>query len=210
VINLFRRIAKLSPLEGYNRWAKSYHAEANPIKQLSDEFIAKSLPELKGRSVLDAGCGTGKFCTMAEQGGASLVKGIDLSPAMIEEAKSNCPQGTFECVDLEVAKLDKFDVVICGLVLGHINNFMLPKLIGALKPGGHLIITDFHPQQTMMKARRTFKDITSGRTFEITHTLHPLDEYFSIMRNSNVSIVSFVESRFRNSAVIFGIHAILP
>jgi len=204
----FSKIKSLSPLEGYNRWSRSYHSEANPIKQMSDDFINSELPDLNGRSVLDAGCGTGRFCITAAGQNASFIKGIDLSPGMIEQAKKNCPQGTFECADLSTAKLDKYDVVICGLVLGHIDMLepVMSKLVNALNSGGHLILTDFHPYQTMMKAKRTFKE--NGKTFEVKHTLHKLDEYFIMLKHAGVAISSFKEPLFQGKPVIFGIHGI--
>jgi len=206
VIRLFNTIKKLSPLEGYNKWATTYHREDNPIKNLSDEFIKSELPDLKGKSVLDAGCGTGKICMMAVEGGASLVKGIDLSPKMIGEAKKNCPAAEFECADLSKVTLELYDVVVCGLVLGHIDALepVLKKLIDSLRPGGHIILTDFHPYQTARKAKRTFK--SGEKTFEVKHTLHTLDEYFSLL--SPVRIAQFKEPMFNGNPVIFGIHGV--
>ncbi|MEI9918797.1 MAG: class I SAM-dependent methyltransferase [Bacteroidota bacterium] len=207
-MNIFSRgIKKLSPLDGYNKWAITYHTEDNPIKNLSDEFIKKELPGLNGKTVLDAGCGTGKLCLLAVAQGATRVKGIDLSPKMIEEAKKNCPQAEFERGDLSNIELQKFDVVICGLVLGHIDILepVLSKLVKSLNPDGHIILTDFHPYQTEMKAKRTFKH--DGKTFEVSHSLHTLDEYFSILKNK-VSITKFTEPLFREKPVIFGIHGV--
>lgn len=213
-MKFWRRIKSLSPREGYDLWARSYHAEANPIKKMSDHFIEENLPALAGKSVLDAGCGTGKFCVRAAERGASLVKGIDLSPAMIGEAKKNCPSGEFEYADLSGVSIGpgRFDVVICGLVLGHIENHktVLFKLIEALKNGGSLIITDFHPHQTANQAKRTFKDSVSGKTYEVKHTLHTLDEYFSLLKEAGVRVDAFSEPLFNGKPVIFGISAIKP
>lgn len=209
MIHLFRRIKKLSPREGYDKWAGTYHVEDNPIKNLSDEFIRSEMPDLHGKRVLDAGCGTGKICSIAVDLGASYVKGIDLSPVMISEAKKNCSRGSFECADLSAVTLEKFDVIICGLVLGHVELAapVLEKMISALNPGGHIIITDFHPFQTLMHAKRTFK--SDGKTFEIKHTLHHLDEYFILLKKSGITVTSFKEPFFKDNPVIFGIHGIL-
>lgn len=208
----FRKTKVLTPLEGYNLWSRSYHAEANPIKKMSDDFIASVLPSLAGKSLLDAGCGTGRFCVTAAGQGAALIKGIDLSPAMIDEAKKNCPSGNFVCADLASVDIERsfYDTAICGLVLGHIELIepVMTKLVNSLKPGGSLILTDFHPFQTTMKAKRTFKDSGSGHTFEIKHTLHRLDEYFLMLKKFGVDIVSFKEPFFEGQPVIFGIHGV--
>jgi malonyl-CoA O-methyltransferase len=209
VIKFFNRIKKLSPLDGYNKWAVTYHVEDNPIKKLSDEFIKSQLGELKGKSILDAGCGTGKFCAIAVESGAEHVKGIDLSPRMIEEAKKNCEQATFECADLSIKEIkEKYDVIICGLVLGHIDSLerVFANLVNALKSGGHLILTDFHPLQTIMKSKRTFSH--DGKTFEVAHTLHPLDEYFKLLTKHHINIIGIKEPQFNSVPVIFGIHGV--
>lgn len=209
MINLFKRIKALSPLDGYNRWSETYHIEDNPIKNLSDEFITNELPDLKEKSVLDAGCGTGKFCQVAVARGATFVKGIDLSPKMIAEAKKNCPQATFDTGDLSVKEIkEKYDVVICGLVLGHIDSLesAMINLTGSLKPKGHLILTDFHPDQTFNKAKRTFSHY--GKTYEVKHTLHLLNEYFWFLKEYRVNVISIKEPEFNSTPVIFGIHGV--
>ncbi|HMJ69887.1 MAG TPA: class I SAM-dependent methyltransferase [Cyclobacteriaceae bacterium] len=208
----WNRIKVLPVLDAYNLWAQTYHTESNPIKKMSDEFVASQLPALKNKSVLDAGCGTGKFCVIASEQNASFVKGIDLSPVMIEEAKKNCPTATLECADLATATIEpsRYDVIICGLVLGHIGETepVLQKLAAALKTGGRIILTDFHPYQSMMKAKRTFKDTRSGKTFEVKHNIHKLDEYFTILRNAGIELKVFNEPLFEGKPVIFGISGV--
>lgn len=176
---------------------------------MSDEFISENLPGLGDKAVLDAGCGTGKFCMFAIQRGAGFVKGIDLSPAMIDEAKKNCPEAEFEYGDLTEVRIEpeRYDVVICGLVMGHIENHeaVVIKLTNALKKGGVIIITDFHPAQTMMKAKRTFKDSHSGKTFEIRHTGHAITDYLSIFKKAGVDQLVLKEPAYNDKPVIFGI-----
>ena len=116
----FRGKNKLNPLEGYNRWANSYFDESNPIKKYSDELIAKWLVDIRGKTVLDAGCGAGALCKLANEKGAVKIVGTDFSSTMIEEAKKNCPNAEFKVVDLSHEKImGNFDFVICSLVLGH-------------------------------------------------------------------------------------------
>lgn len=195
-------IKVLSPLEGYNLWARTYHTEDNPIKKMSDDFILSEMPGKVG-SILDAGCGTGKLL----QCDASFKKGIDLSPAMIEQAKKNCPEATLECANLTTTSVEEdfYDVVICGLVLGHIENVepVVLKLARGVKKGGKIILTDFHPYQSMMKAKRTFK--YESKVFEVKHSIHQLDQYFLLLESAGIKITSFKEPLFQGKPVIFGI-----
>lgn len=175
---------------------------------MSDEFIISNLPDLKGKSVLDAGCGTGRLCIASVERGAASVTGIDLSPKMIEQAKKNCGHAKFECADLSNVSLEKYDVVICGLVLGHIQQLepVLSKLTTSLNSRGHLILTDFHPYQTVNNAKRTFRHW--WRTFEVKHSLHTLEEYFRHLKGHSINVVQFQEPAFNGNPVIFGIHGV--
>ncbi|GHN00395.1 biotin synthase [Cytophagales bacterium WSM2-2] len=206
-MGLFNRVRKLKPLDGYNRWASSYFTEANPIKTYSNEYIAKWLIDIKGKSVLDAGCGAGALCLLAQKWGASKVTGVDLSPAMIEEATKNCKDIDLQCVDLSKEKVSgKFDVIICALVLAHIPDAeaVLKNLIDNLTPGGMMLITDFHPIQTQKGAKRTFVDKATNKTFEVEHFFHDLEHYFSIIQSCGVSIEDLVESEWKGQPVVFG------
>jgi malonyl-CoA O-methyltransferase len=206
-----KKISVLSVVEGYNKWSASYADEINPIKNAADILVEKFLPDLHQKSVLDAGCGTGKFCSLAEKQGAVKIVGIDLSPQMIEKAKINCPQAQFQCGDLSELStgVSEFDVIICSLVLAHIKYLepALQPLITSLKPKGTLIITDFHPYLTLMDGRRTFQDSQTRRTFEIDHHLHLLEEYFRILSNNRLTINKLEEPCYQNKPVVFGILA---
>ncbi len=209
----WRKIKVLSPADGYNLWAKSYHAEANPIKKLSDDFIASSMGELNNDTVLDAGCGTGKLCSVALKHGAAAVDGIDLSHEMIAQARQNCPQANFTCSDLSTSHIEssKYDLVICGLVLGHIPSLepALLKLTRSVKPGGRIILTDFHPYQSLNHAKRTFKG-TFGRVYEVSHTAHIFTDYFRILKSEGFRITDLREPLYNGFPVIFGITAMKP
>ena len=205
-------IKSLSPLEGYNLWAHTYNEESNPIKNLSDKLVEKFLPDLVGKNVLDAGCGSGKFCLMAEKNNASKILGIDLSPKMIERARSYCPASEFRCDDISVSPIQKnsYDIIICALVLAHIENLKpaLNNLLSGLKKGGTLIVTDFHPFLTMLKSKRTFKDYKSGETYEISHHLHLFEEYFTLFREYDAIVEELKEPFFNESPVVFGMKVI--
>lgn len=201
-----RRIKKLEPLEGYNLWSQTYAKEENPIKRYSDELITNWLEDLKGKSVLDVGCGTGKFCQSANERGALKVFGADLSPKMIEEAKKNCEGATLKVLDLTKEKIEgKFDVIVCALVLGHLANldFALTHLINNLEVGGILLVTDFHPFQTLKGAKRTFKN-NKKEDIEVEHHLHFFEEYFKILSRADAFVDELIEPKWRDEPVVFG------
>ncbi|HEU5290850.1 MAG TPA: class I SAM-dependent methyltransferase [Cyclobacteriaceae bacterium] len=201
----------LSPQEGYDLWALSYAQESNPIKDLSNKFAESMLHELRGKSILDAGCGTGHFCLYAERQGAAHIIGVDFSPVMIEQAKKNCPATRFYCGDISTLNIEApVDVIICALVIGHIENIstLFANFSDVLKPGGQLILTDFHPVLTMQNARRTFKNLKTDQVIEIKHYLHTLEEIKSLLGSAGFSIDQLQEPQWNKVPVVYGLKAL--
>ncbi len=200
------QVTTLSPKEGYNRWAATYSKESNPIKDLSDKGILKFLPDVQSKIVLDAGCGTGHFCKVLSDRGASKIIGIDFSSAMIETAKQNCPAAEFYSEDISIQFLEKetFDLIICALVLGHIIDIRpaLENLAVALKKGGTLLISDFHPFLTLQHAKRTFKD-ASGSLFEIKHHLHLFQDIIQCLHQHQIVVETLEEPLWHDAPVIY-------
>jgi malonyl-CoA O-methyltransferase len=200
----------LSPLEGYNHWASTYATESNPIKNLSNKLVEQWLHDVTGKSILDVGCGTGHFCRYVEKNNAARIIGVDLSPAMLSQAKKNCISGEFYCADITTMPFEhsSFDLIICALVIGHIENMAsaLDMLCSILKRNGELIITDFHPDQTKRQAKRTFTDPQTGTTAEIKHHHHSLGRIIDHLKNSGLTIEHVEEPQWNNAPVVYGIH----
>lgn len=82
------------------------------------------LPELRGRRVLDLGCGYGWFCRWARDAGAVKVLGIDLSEKMLARARIHPADSAirYRRSDLETLDLpaDAFDVVFSSLAFHYV------------------------------------------------------------------------------------------
>lgn len=98
---------------------------------------------LENPNVLDFGCGVGWLS--AEIARFGRVTGIDLSPAGIERAKRECPQGTFVAASVFDYRFPSaaFDVVVSQEVIEHLDDQAkyLRLAYDYLKPGGYLILT---------------------------------------------------------------------
>ena len=83
-------------------------------------------PDLKGKSVLDLGCGYGWHCKYSIQQGAGEVLGIDSSMRMLEEAKkrNGDEKITYRVCGVEEYEYpeNRWDFVISNLVLHYIEN----------------------------------------------------------------------------------------
>src|SRR5205085_11697689 len=95
-------------------------------RRFSKEFRFRRAGDLRGKSILDVGCGDGINAVMFAKMGA-LVTGVDISPGAIRvaerRAKVNGVSGStrFICVPIETADLpdDSFDVVVGDAILHH-------------------------------------------------------------------------------------------
>jgi SAM-dependent methyltransferase len=109
------------------------------------------LPDLRGLSVVDLGCGYGWFCRWAQEQGAGRVLGLDVSEKMLAQAKATTSAAgiIYERADLESFDLPEasFDVAYSSLALHYIKDVgaFVAKVHSALKPGGRLVFSTEHP-----------------------------------------------------------------
>ena len=110
------------------------------------QFLIKQLPR-KCHTVLDLGCGVGKFSRLLAKYTDEVVA-IDLSPKSIEIAEQRSTD--FTNIDFQVADISQwqfpsahFDTIASIATVHHLAlEDLLPKLRASLKPGGVLIILD--------------------------------------------------------------------
>ena len=96
-------------------------------------------------AVLDVGCGTGLLCRrLAEKRPTATIHGIDISPEMIDQARVNCPTGTFEAADVAELGPACFDAVVSKDVFNHIKDIRqaLIRLDAHLNAGGVFVVAN--------------------------------------------------------------------
>lgn len=103
---------------------------------------------LKGKQILEAGCGAGRFTEILLEKGAHVTS-IDLSEA-VEANQENCPQSEHHRIaQADITALPfkprQFDVVLCLGVIQHTPNpeRTIAALYNQVKPGGHLVIDHY-------------------------------------------------------------------
>jgi SAM-dependent methyltransferase len=163
-------------IRDYDRVAEAYAA------QFSDELSHKPLDrgllfaladELRGRGVVaDLGCGPGHVAAWLAERGVTAV-GVDLSPAMVAEARRRVPGVAFSVGDLRA--LDVLDGAWAGAVAFYcIVHFTIEELAPALRelrraiaPGGPLLVA-FH-----VGDERLHLDEFLGQPVDLDWIFHP-------------------------------------
>ena len=173
----------LSTREGYDRWAAIYDVDENPLVALEEPWVDRLLGEVRGLSLLEVGCGTGRHAIRLASRGA-VVRALDFSTVMLERArqKPGAENVRFQLHDL-AAPLPfpehTFDRVLCALVLDHISN--LNSLFGEMRrvcrPSGRVVITAMHPAMMLRGVQARFRDPQSGEEVRPASVPNQLSDY---------------------------------
>jgi SAM-dependent methyltransferase len=140
---------------GYSRLPRSIHGLDGMPEWPA---LRAMLPDLRGRSVVDLGCGFGWFCRWAREQGATRVLGLDVSEKMLTRARADTddPAIVYERADLERLDLPAaaFDLAYSALALHYLEDLggMLATVHRALLPGGRLVFSAEHPIYTAPSA----------------------------------------------------------
>jgi SAM-dependent methyltransferase len=133
----------------YDRWAPRYDAEPNPHTLLEHAPVLEAVAPSQQDSILDAGCGTGRYSAVFAELGAA-VTGADFSEPMLAVARERVPAAKFVQVDLERPLPfgnAVFDKVNCAQTLKHLPDLVRPmrELARVLRPNGRFIFSVTHP-----------------------------------------------------------------
>ena len=143
--------------EVYNIMSEDY-VDLAGYTQSADLGLGCGLPTQfakikKGDTVIDLGSGAGNDCFVAraETGETGKVIGIDFTPAMIEKARSNAENLSYNNVEFRLGDIEKMpvganvaDVIVSNCVLNLVPNkaAVFQEMYRVLKPAAHFSISD--------------------------------------------------------------------
>ena len=159
--------------QGYSRLGRSVDGLAGAPEWPA---LRAMLPNLRGLSMVDLGCGFGWVCRWARAEGAARVLGLDVSENMLSRARATTSDAAITYVKADIEQLAlpeaSFDLAYSSLALHYIENLagLLAEVYRALLPGGRLVFSVEHPIYTA-PARPAWSTDADG------HTTWPVDGY---------------------------------
>ena len=127
----------------------------NPNSTLEEPSVIEFLGDLRGRAVLDLGCGDARFGRYVLDSGARSYVGIDASTRMLDQARRNLidARGRVEDADLRTWRGTEpggFDMVVSRLVLHYVDDLdrLLAVVHRCLVPRGLFVFSVEHPVVT--------------------------------------------------------------
>lgn len=185
--------------EGYDRWSAIYDHDANPLLALEEPVIKTVVGDVRGRTILDAGCGTGRHASwMAASGGR--VTAIDFSPQMLGIARSKPYSDIirFLCHDLHKGfpLADQIvDLVVSGLVIEHLNDLghFFREIRRVSKPAGEVVVSAMHPSMFLLGSQARFTDSESGLVIQPGSIPHRMGEIVMAFLNAGIQLLRIEE-----------------
>ena len=171
--------------------------------------------DLRGRAVLDAGCGSGRYLLHALRRNARRGLGVDLSAEMLARASAELKieneqlrnelslnNSQFSILNSQFiqASLDALplrdrwaDLTLCGLTIGHVERLdvALAELRRVTRPGGTILCSDFHPIGHALGWRREFS--AGGQRYAVRHTPYLYSDWQRACASLGLRIVNLRE-----------------
>ncbi len=180
-----------------SKYVELRESNTDPFEDLVNfQSILSMMGDLKGKKILDAGSGSGRFTAKIAGLGAECI-GIDGSEELVKLSKNNYQHLDFFHQDLTKPLTfsdNTFDVILCKYVFMSIEDIRLPlnEFKRILKQGGLLVVSLGHPVLWLyhwlaahwkIKERKGFSDLEGYfKTKEIS---------IQIKESSNIE-VSFI------------------
>jgi malonyl-CoA O-methyltransferase len=193
----------LDPLEAYELWAATYDDhEGNALLYAEQRTV---YPLLRGiglsdKSVLDAGCGTGRYLEMLRDYNPGTLAGIDFAPAMLRVAKKKFSGSSVSLIGGRIDSIPfadhSFDFVLNTLALDHLPDLhaAVSELARVLQSGGAMIISLFHPNAKKLGWQRTFRPRPGTRhLYAAEYYGHDISSYLREFKISGLDVEQTIE-----------------
>lgn len=167
----------------FDQKAETHGASVKSSDYFDDEsfFMQRNntlrwLGEMKGKEVLDAGCGVGAFSEPLVKD--NTVYGVDFSVKSLEFAAQRGLVTSSQDLTAMNFESGKFDVVMCIGVIQLIEQYqaVIQELARVTKPGGTLLIQTLHRGSVQRKLLKLFE---KSKKFDKMYAMDELRDVFA-------------------------------
>ncbi len=184
---------------GYDRWAAVYDHDANPLPAFEEPFVRAAVGDVRGLTVLDLGCGTGRHTLWLAESGAS-VTAIDFSDGMLQEARRKLAERPVRFLVHDLHEplplpAGAFDLVVSGLVLEHLRELggFFGEAHRVLRGGGRAIVSAMHPAMFLRGSQARFTDPVSGERVQPGSLPHQLGDFVMAAVRAGLALEAVTE-----------------
>jgi SAM-dependent methyltransferase len=197
-------------------WIETMRAgEANRVLLL-DTPVQRACGDVRGKKVLDVGCGEGRMCRWFAFQGAIPV-GLDPTPELLAEARAQHPDGEYVEAGAESMPFPdaSFDLVLSYLTLIDIEGYReaIREMARVLRPGGLLVIANlnsfvttrpraWYQNENGEKIHVAVEDYYDERALllewgglSIYNWHRPFESYMSALLGAGLNLLGFEEPR---------------
>lgn len=200
------RKKELEPATAYDQWSSGYDNQpGNLMLDLDEVLFGELLSQtvIEGKMVADIGCGTGRHWGKIFARKPIRLTGFDVSAGMLAKLKEKYPQAeTHLLTDQQLPDLAdaSIDVLVSTLTIAHIGPVgdALKEWRRVLKPGGDLLITDYHPEALAKGGQRTFRH--NEETIAVRNYIHKLPKLLDMAKQLDLQLLRCIEKKIDQSA----------
>ncbi|GAA1714474.1 hypothetical protein GCM10009765_74340 [Fodinicola feengrottensis] len=171
-------VERVDTVAGYRRWAPTYD-HPNSAFDIDEPVVREIVDSLPLGMALDAACGTGRYAEFLAGRGHRVI-GVDSSPDMLARARVRVPGADFRPGDLHQLPVadGEVELVVCALALTHVATLepVIAEFARVLRPGGHLVIVDMHPERVALGSIPSVRD-ADGRPGRLSSYRHLIGDY---------------------------------
>jgi SAM-dependent methyltransferase len=192
-------VDRVDTVAGYRVWSRTYDHPRNTAFDLDEPVVREIVDALPVGTALDAACGTGRYAEFLVARGHQVI-GVDSSPDMLARAGGRVPAAEFRLGDLHqlpVADATQ-DLVVCTLALTHVPALhpVLAEFARVLRPGGHVVIADMHPETVARSYVPRLRD-PDGRPARLASYHHLVGDYLRAALSAGLLLRRCDEPRVR-------------
>jgi SAM-dependent methyltransferase len=182
---------------GYGEWVATYEQTVEDAMDIELLGRLREVPWPDVEAAADLGCGTGRTGTWMRGRGVDCIDGVDLTPQMLEVARSRSVYRRLLEGDVAATGLasQEYDLVMTCLVDEHLPELapLYAEAFRLARSGGTFVLVGFHPHFIMSSGMPTHFDSASGEPIAIDTYVHLLSDHVTAGLDAGWTLVEMRE-----------------